>query len=320
MSSSLPFFVLLTAFFSGITDVKSSFSLNLGDSNDATRGGVVVDHAFGISEKLQQLACGDDPLRGYRNVEVENGCFVRHDFGIERVSIGPSVFILRKFCTIEECERIQHYAQTLEMEAAQTLSGQDETVKRSKCEVTWMGNSHLSGAIGSLARAAANILLSDDVKFSAGAGCEDLQVLRYGETGEYRLHHDSYDRVLTVLYYLNGSGETWFPFGSTKSKSANSSYIENNAPKPRNREEAMEMAGMLTPGEDGVLVSCDNVEIADADDTIISATQGDAIAFFNYLSDKSGKPQADWSSLHAGLPTRNTKWIANHWFHGGMSL
>lgn len=317
MSSNLPLLIAIPALFSQFLAVRSLFATNQRYPSDASEKKSVatrVDQTFGISEKLQQLDCGDS-LQGYRPVIVDDGSIVRHDFVVDRVSMGPSVFILRKFCTYEECERIQNSAKTSEMEVAQTFSGQDETVKRKECDVTWMNNSRLNGVISSLAHAAGNILLSDAVKFSPGAGCEDLQVLRYGKTGEYKLHHDSYDRVLTVLYYLNGSGETWFPFGS-KSRNTDSSS-RDIATKPRNREEAMEMAARLTPGENGLLVSCDNVRIADDSDVFISATQGDAIAFFNYFIDESGKAQPDWSSLHAGLPTVRTKWIANHWFHGG---
>jgi hypothetical protein len=54
------------------------------------------------------------------------------------------------------------------------------------------------------------LLLSPAVKKSGGA-VEDLQVLDYAPGGEYVFHHDGAPRVLTILYYLNGIGETWFP-------------------------------------------------------------------------------------------------------------
>jgi hypothetical protein len=44
---------------------------------------------------------------------------------------------------------------------------------------------------------------------------EDLQVLQYGIGGEFVLHHDGEPRVLTVIYYLNGVGGTWFPLART---------------------------------------------------------------------------------------------------------
>jgi len=43
--------------------------------------------------------------------------------------------------------------------------------------------------------------------------------------------------------------------------------------------------------------------------------RGDAVAFYNYKDDGSGR--LDWRALHTGLPTTEedgVKWIANHWF------
>ena len=95
-------------------------------------------------------------------------------------------------------------------------------------------------------------------------------------------------RALTVLYYLNGVGETWLPLADAP-----------GAP-PRSRVEALERAEGLEPGVDGVLVR--------------DPEPGDALAFFN-LDDSVRAP--DWSAIHAALPCDGEKWVANHWFRVG---
>lgn len=61
----------------------------------------------------------------------------------------------------------------------------------------------------------ANLFLSSGVRSNPSASVEDLQVLRYGVGGEFVLHHDGDPRILTVVYYLNGVGGTWFPLART---------------------------------------------------------------------------------------------------------
>ena len=65
---------------------------------------------------------------------------------------------------------------------------------------------------------------------------EELQVVRYPESGRFKVHHDSssfHPRLLTALFYLNDVGEgkeisaenlhvsggTWFPFAREASRS-----------------------------------------------------------------------------------------------------
>ena len=43
-----------------------------------------------------------------------------------------------------------------------------------------------------------------------------MQVLHYENGGQFVLHHDGFDRILTVICYLNGVGETWLPLVDVK--------------------------------------------------------------------------------------------------------
>ena len=129
-------------------------------------------------------------------------------------------------------------------------------------------------------------------------GSEDMQVLRYDSGGEYVFHHDGNDRILTVLYYLNGEGATWFPLAQNKSK---------HAFQPQSREEAFDHAEGLKPGVDGVMVSTD---FSTRTSAYIPVSRGDAVAFFSYHDDG----RMDWNALHAGLPARNEKFVAAHFF------
>ena len=37
-----------------------------------------------------------------------------------------------------------------------------------------------------------------------GCSAEPVQIVRYEEGGKYDLHHDGYNRFMTILTYLNG--------------------------------------------------------------------------------------------------------------------
>jgi hypothetical protein len=165
---------------------------------------------------------------------------------------------------------------------------------------------------------------------------ENLQVLHYGPGGEFVPHHDGEARILTVLYYLNGVGGTWFPlargYEDCDGKEKNGCGWDQF---PVNKGQALELMRGLEPGKDGLLVigiagtasssfSSNGDDIRSKEEVnehIAWVNQGDAIAFYNYLDD--GSEQIDWTSIHCGLPTTEeegggAKWIANHWYR--MSL
>mmetsp|Transcript_15557 Transcript_15557/g.44952 ORF Transcript_15557/g.44952 Transcript_15557/m.44952 type:complete len:292 (-) Transcript_15557:71-946(-) len=260
---------------------------------------------LGPPNALINLKIADPPLRAYRMLPSGR----EHSFFIQRTSYEPDSFLLRGFLRPDETRRIME--EEKEMEQAQTVDG--GTSARKGCQVGWLDNSKIDGMVGILASAAGNILLAEEVRFSAGAGCEDLQVLNYDKGGEYTFHHDANDRVLTVLYYLNGEGGTWFPLAEVRQH-----LVESVGPKTR--EDALRMAHWCKAGSDGLLLcGCSNNECADSNG-VVGIEAGDAVAFYNYSTDvQTGRRKPIWKAIHAGVPATTRKWIANHWFHGGNS-
>lgn len=274
---------------------------------------------------------------------------------ITRISSRPHAFLLRNYLT--ETER-----HTILWEASSSPDRQPaETAKsaagRSNCSVCWLPNHPTGGnrVPMSIARRTSKLLLHPAVPNSGnGAGVESLQVLRYGEGGQYVLHHDAGDyqnRVLTVIYYLNGVGGTFLPLAKLDQEDEclpqkhHHASIGIPAP-PRTKEEALEMAEGLKPGMHGVCVGNSNEgvhgERDDSNKHFVSIRPGDAFAFYNF-QDSGGqggsrtmgadsiekatypeqRPPLEWHALHAGLPTDGSspeKWIATNWFHAGEKL
>ena len=119
-------------------------------------------------------------------------------------------------------------------------------------------------------------------------------MLRYSPGGEYKPHYDaspSAPRVLTVLYYLNGVGDIWFPFADD--------YGEYDF---GSREDILAHVATLNPDIDGLKVE--------------PCAPGDALAFYNFDESARGWPAPDMRSLHAGLEVgeEETKWIGSHFF------
>jgi hypothetical protein len=239
----------------------------------------------GIPPILNHLQCGDSII-GYR----DNG---QHNVTVERCSFSPPIFILRNFCTTQECDDILQSTPTSTMKPAQTAFGIKDEITRKKSFVTWLGNNAANATVGRLANAGRQLLLVP----ARSLGVEDLQVVRYESSGEYTLHHDGNDRVLTVLYYLNGEGETWFPLANRE--------LDN---RPSSRQEALAAAEGLRPGIDGVLISSSSSSSQTSG--CVPIRRGDAVAFYSFF--QNGTP--DWSAIHSGLPASSEKIIANHFF------
>ena len=120
---------------------------------------------------------------------------------------------------------------------------------------------------------------------ASGGRWENMQCLKYAPGGEYLPHYDADERVprmLTVILYLNGEGETWFPLALQEACDAQA--LENAGPPPQ-ATLAAAVYGQLDPGHHGLL---------------LRPGKGDAVAFYNLLND--GSRQLDPRSLHAGLP------------------
>eukprot|EP00978_Attheya_sp_CCMP212_P013934 scaffold35224_cov55-Attheya_sp.AAC.5 len=232
-----------------------------------------------------------------------------HNFTIERLSKSPPIFLLRNVLTSEECNTIMDAVSSGNgglLEDAETVSG-NSGIARPHSQVAWLPSS--TEGIGELAWSMSQMLMP------MSNGCEDMQVVHYkgNGKGEYHLHHDGNERFLTILYYLNGVGGTWFPFATT-------SDDENQPLLLRSRTEALQLASTMVPGRDGVVL-VDAQTIVDGENWIPIA-KGDAVAFYSYTkpNDRNAGEEEydmDWRAMHAGLPSPATtgKWIANHWYH-----
>lgn len=96
---------------------------------------------------------------------------------------------------------------------------------------------------------------------------------------------------MTILYYLNGVGATWFPFADATGDDAD--LIEKSG-----RDQILDRTAALDPSSAGVLVE--------------PSGPGDAVAFFNFDADGVRDPY----SLHAGTTVGegDDKWLAAHFF------
>ena len=109
-------------------------------------------------------------------------------------------------------------------------------------------------------------------------------------------------------------------FITQRNEDFNNSYnmYKNN---PANKAQALQLGKGFVPGEQGLLVGGANLnteKLTMYPQNNVKIDKGDAIAFYNYQNDGSGR--LNWRALHTGLPTtekEGQKWIANHWFRFG---
>jgi len=268
------------------------------------------DEAFGPPFPLVGLRLGDTLEAVGEKVDGSE-----HTIQVERVALQPPIYVFRGILDANDCAALKRAANN--MEEAQTVSG--STSIRKNCQVAWLSNDSANGLVGNLATKASRLVLSKKAMSGWGAGYEDMQVVHYTENGEYVLHHDGIERVVTVLYYLSSVGETWFPHAHLDSDDA-----------PRTREEALARAESLAPGKDGLQIRChpsdtsreEHIFTSSSARSQVSIHAGDAVVFYNLSHDGNDKPCMDWRALHAGMPVRSTKdkWIANHWMHAAKHL
>eukprot|EP00587_Corethron_hystrix_P000644 CAMPEP_0113297504 /NCGR_PEP_ID=MMETSP0010_2-20120614/335_1 /TAXON_ID=216773 ORGANISM="Corethron hystrix, Strain 308" /NCGR_SAMPLE_ID=MMETSP0010_2 /ASSEMBLY_ACC=CAM_ASM_000155 /LENGTH=239 /DNA_ID=CAMNT_0000150397 /DNA_START=444 /DNA_END=1163 /DNA_ORIENTATION=+ /assembly_acc=CAM_ASM_000155 len=226
------------------------------------------------------------------------------------------------------------------MNPAETIT-ENDTSSRTGCGVCWLGKESGGAppAASSLLTCVANLMVSEGLKVHPKTSVEELQVLRYDVGGQFIFHHDGPPRFLTVIYYLNGVGGTWFPLALTSDDESDDSYgslekermsedflrVHKSGIKgspPQNKAQALRLGEDLEPEKDGLLIKGSKISEGDTNiqeektnNNIVHIQQGDAVAFYNYLDDRSGR--LNWRALHAGLPTSKNdgpKWICTHWF------
>ena len=211
-----------------------------------------------------------------------------------RLAERPFVYILRGFLSSDECQHLMKRASAEVWEYAETVGNiEDSTAWRHGCDVAYLRSSD-DDILRAITYAAAKSIFSEEAwsrREELGSETEVLQVLRYKPGGEYKVHWDACwvePRVATILYYLNGQGETWFPLACNPSR-------QPALPKPTTHHEAYERSFKSDPVTDGVRVQ---------------PREGDAIVFYNF--DETA--DLDVYALHAGLPASSTKVIASQFF------
>ena len=303
----------------------------------------IIDPA-GPSIELLNLAINDKIT--YSRITNDDDSHER-TFQVTKISSSPYIFLFQNLLSIKECQSLMNsnYSDnngdndanatrsSVHMSAAGVTEGHNNV--RSNCEVGWIPNNHKGDNKDKpslpleLGRIVGNILMTDEAKMNGW--CESLQLVHYNSHGgRFDLHYDGLYRSITVIYYLNGVGNTWFPFAINASEKDRQSHVEkvlSTIEPPSNREEALKVVSDLglEPGKHGVLAAGKKSkvweEISGSNKNVIRVETGDAIAFFNYKHDSGDSAvgvERDWRSLHAGLATTSEegeKWIANHWIH-----
>lgn len=263
---------------------------------------------MGISKQLNELPIGQSIL--HQNIQtIHNNHKEKekeeHKIQITKLSQKPPIFHLKGILSQSECDYIIQNAQNNEsFEQAATRMGGNDNDKRKNCQVAWLSN-YKYKPIARLAESIQGIFLPFEPLPLHLDYVEEMQVVKYDKGGEFQFHHDGARRLLTVIYYLNGVSETWFPLahldhhhvlsydeGMNKVNALNKVMDDNNNEK-----------------REGVLVTSNPTRNYNDDVPIIQT--GDAIAFYNYYTDASPA----WNAIHAGLPAEKSKWIGRHWYH-----
>ncbi|CAB9505719.1 Probable prolyl 4-hydroxylase [Seminavis robusta] len=246
---------------------------------------------MGISEELDLMPKGTSLHKEF-SFTLENAGPNNRTVEIQKLSQRPPLFLLKGILTPQECEVLMDCAlhnngEPLQVAKTRNKGGTNFTDYRVGSQMTWIPNYTMQG-LKDLARQVHATFLPHEPCFHPRESVEDLQVVHYDPDGRYNLHHDATLRILTVLYYLNGVSDTWFPCA--------------DAPEGRfvKRQGAIDFANYSATSNtshSGVVAS--------------QVQPGDAIAFYNYFQDAT----IEWNAIHAGLPATSDKWIATHWYH-----
>jgi hypothetical protein len=273
---------------------------------------------------------------------------------IKRIATNPDIFILSNFvASPEEQVSLIMSAVRQGMDYAGTKSG-DVVKQREKSYTSWIDPGADYGITNrtkedyvsdidqgrDLARImtelSSSLFVPENFKGSGWTyAAEPIQTVRYESGGKYDVHHDGYNRFLTVLTYLNGVGGTWFPYAITDPCTEKMIQEEESPPD-------MTMDRVIAdkiPGRDGVLIAgledIKGMDIHDSNGHVVKIQPGDAVVFYNYdwietdnrvelirqkenvdsrdLPPPSG-PLMNWRSIHSGQKTNREKWIATNWF------
>lgn len=176
---------------------------------------------------------------------------------------------------------------------------------------------------------------------------ENLQVVKYSEGQQFKIHHDSspfQKRLFTALVYLSDEnkqgtnskkfygGETWFPYAKFKNmnikKEISDQLIINNPLEPvldyekailnslnHYEEKVLELKDTQANTQENTCSNFNTISSLLAG-VSVKPKKGSLIVFVNHNNENELDPLA----VHAGLPVVNNnenqeveKWIANYW-------
>ena len=261
------------------------------------------------------------------------------DLIITRISNDPDVFLLEHESSTEDQISLINQALSQGMEYAGTSAG-NAVKQRINSYTAWINTDEEEegeenaafGVARYMTKLSALLFVPEHVKDSpldevkVRFCAEPLQIVRYDTRGKYDVHHDGFNRFLTVLSYLNGVAGTWFPFALVESAAKGQSIDEEDEiPDMTSGDVAQDK----TPGKDGLLVVGINDEHHEPSKHVVRVKPGDAIVFYNYdwidnySQDSDDEipptgPIMNWRSIHSGMETDQEKWIATNWFHFNM--
>lgn len=234
-------------------------------------------------------------------------------YEMECISERPLIFRILNLLSPEECEELAALASPL-LEKSFVMGGQVETSSpdvsnayrtsqnawlSANNNITFNLQKRISGLLG----------ISRELLQSK---LEELQVVRYAENEQFKVHHDSssfHVRIMTVLLYMNSvkrGGETYFPFAPSEGSL-------NDAFDYKVKQESIQ-EGLLKLEQNGEGLK-------------ISPIGGSGLIFANHILDDL---RIDSSAVHAGLPVLNSeenieechegsimkpgsKWVCNYW-------
>lgn len=203
---------------------------------------------------------------------------------VEPLSYKPRAYLFHNFLTHEECDHIIRLAKPF-VKRSTVVGARGESVVDSYR--TSYGTFIDRLADDTIAGIQQRVALWTKLNISHQ---EDMQVLRYGFSQQYKAHYDSLDdespRTATVLMYLSDveeGGETTFPKGSEWADEAYGAKLGRG------------------------LTKCAEGNVA------MKPKKGDAMVFWSVRPDGRS---VDPASLHTACPVhRGVKWVGIWWIH-----
>jgi prolyl 4-hydroxylase len=221
------------------------------------------------------------------------------------LSWAPRLVHLPQFWNATVCDHIKMYAKANSTEIPSTTDTSGvhmDAIRRSSS--FWLDRRQEYGPLADPMVRAAAMMVHEEVMLAPYHG-EELQVTRYKEGDYYEFHHDTDDKMasmITFLVYLNdvsSGGETIFPF--IKNPQFNDSRGDDEPLPPP-----------VDPRRPGAPVASMAPYCASDRYLKIKPRKGDAILLYNIAPSLV----LDQSAWHAGCPVGSgsgEKWIAQKW-------